>query len=144
MCICVYMYICMSVYMYAYTFKTKQACPNLTGPACWHQPAELQTRMPQEKPRPPAHPSTPSFHTSSAPSTKGVFHTKLSTAARRQETNCEECTTTRRHPRRAHILQPARTPAGSCNTNEWYGQHQKPEPYLTSMLPTCAKRPHPG
>jgi len=47
--------------MYAYTFKTKQACPNLTGPACWHQPAELQTCMPQEKPRPPAHPSTPSF-----------------------------------------------------------------------------------
>jgi len=64
--------------MYAYTFKTKKACPNLTGPACWHQPAELQTRMPQETPRPPAHPSTPSFHTSSAPSTKGVFHTKLS------------------------------------------------------------------
>jgi len=50
----------------------------------------------------------------------------------------------RRHPRRAHILQPARTPAGSCNTNDQYGQNQKPELYLTSMLPTCAERPHPG
>jgi len=49
----------------------------------------------------------------------------------------------RRHPRRAHILQPARTPAGS-NTNNWCGQQQKPELYVTSMLPTCAERPHPG
>jgi len=49
----------------------------------------------------------------------------------------------RRHPRRAHILEPARTPAGSCNTNDRYGQHQKPELFLTSMLPTCAERPHP-
>jgi len=32
--------------------------------------------MPHEKPRPPAHPSSPSFHTSPAPSKKGAFHTK--------------------------------------------------------------------
>jgi len=32
--------------------------------------------MPHEKPRPPAYPSSPSFHTSPAPSTKGVFRTK--------------------------------------------------------------------
>jgi len=32
--------------------------------------------MPHEKPRPPEHPSSPSFHTSPAPSTKGAFHTK--------------------------------------------------------------------
>jgi len=56
--------------------ETKQACPNLTGLACWHQPAELETRMPHERPRRLAHPSSPSFHTSPAPSTNGVFHTK--------------------------------------------------------------------
>ena len=48
------------------------------------------------------------------------------------------------HPRRAHILQPARKPAGSCNTNNQYGQHQKHELYLTSILLTCSERPHPG
>ena len=48
----------------------------MTGPACWHQPAELDTHMPHEKPRPPARPSSPSFHTSSALGTKDVFHTK--------------------------------------------------------------------
>jgi len=56
--------------------ETNQACPNLTGPACWHQPVELETHMPHEKPRPPAHPSSPSFHTSPALVTKDAFHTK--------------------------------------------------------------------
>jgi len=32
--------------------------------------------MPHEKPRTLAHPSSPSFHTSPAPRTKGAFHTK--------------------------------------------------------------------
>ena len=46
------------------------------GPACWHQLSELETRMPHEKPRPLMHPSSPSFHTLPARSTRGAFHSK--------------------------------------------------------------------
>jgi len=55
--------------------ETKQACPNLTGPACWHQPSELEIRMPHERTRRPAHPSSPSFHTSPGRGAKGAFPT---------------------------------------------------------------------
>jgi hypothetical protein len=56
--------------------ETKQACPSLPGPACWHELAELDKRMPHERPRQLAHPSSSSFHTSPAPNTNSTFHTK--------------------------------------------------------------------
>ena len=48
------------------TRRNQAVYPNLTGSACWHQPAEFETHMPFEKPRPLAHPSSPSFHISPA------------------------------------------------------------------------------
>ena len=50
--------------------------------------------MPHERPRRLANPSSPSFHTSLTPSTKGAFHTKRVTgaAARQQGTAGGACT----------------------------------------------------
>jgi len=54
--------------------------------------------MPHEKPRRPAHPSSPSFHTSPALSTKGAFHTRAKrvtgAAARRRGTGGGACART--------------------------------------------------
>jgi len=56
--------------------KREVACPSLPGLVCWHHLVELEKRMPHERPRQLAHPSSLSFHTLPAPSTKGTFHTK--------------------------------------------------------------------
>jgi hypothetical protein len=76
--------------------ETKQACPSLPGPACWHELAELDKRMPHERPRQLAHPSSSSFHTSPAPNTNSTFHTKWVTGAvaRRRGTGGGACTQT--------------------------------------------------
>jgi len=46
------------------TRRDQGGLPQADRSACWYQPVELETCITHEKPRPPADPSSPSFHTS--------------------------------------------------------------------------------
>ena len=80
--------------------------------------------MPHEKPRPLAHPSSPSFHTLPAPSKRGVFHTKqgwVQTHAMADQSSQDWKARTGADTQRvAYARAPLQVRRGGCTTTSMY------------------------
>ena len=69
------------------TRRDQGGLPQADRSACWYQPVELETCITHEKPRPPADPSSPSFHTS--PTIAQRAHFKQSSGIRSRGTSVQ-------------------------------------------------------